>query len=94
MNLKPQLPAHPVRSKGQATVQPDGEDAFPATIRDISPSGIGVLASQAVGPGTFVRIDIHGHAAHGVVNRCADEGPHFYIGVTLDQSALPETPAA
>jgi hypothetical protein len=88
-----QLPAQAVRSKGQATLHPDGGEEFPASVRDISPSGIGVFASDPVIPGTFVRVDIHGHAAEGVVHACQPEAGQFYIAIALDQSA-PEEPAA
>jgi len=88
-----QLPAQAVRSKGQATLHPDGGEDFPTSVRDISPSGIGVLASCPVSPGTFVSVDIHGHAAQGVVQACQPEAGQFYIAIALDQST-PEQPAA
>lgn len=83
-----------VRSKGQATLLPVGHAEFPTSIRDISVSGIGVMAPNPVSPGTFVRIDIHGHAAQGVVQTCQPERDQFYIGIALDQAATPEAPAA
>jgi hypothetical protein len=83
-----------VRSKGQATLLPVGHAEFPTSIRDISVSGIGVIAPNPVSPGTFVRIDIHGHAAQGVVRSCQPERDQFYIGIALDQPAAPELPAA
>jgi hypothetical protein len=86
-----QLPEEPVRSKGQATLLPDGHAGLPTTIRDISLSGIGVIAPCSVSPGSHVHIDIHGHAAQGVVHRCQPEGAEFYIGITLDRPATPGT---
>lgn len=77
------LPCEPVRSKGQATLQPVGHPEQSATIRDISASGIGLLAAAAVEPGTLVDIVIHDYAAHGIVHQCRPEGDTFYIGVTL-----------
>ena len=82
-----------VRSKGQATLLPDGHAEFPAAIRDISVSGLGVIALNPLNPGTFVRIDIHGHAAQGVVQACQREQDQFYIGIALDQS-ITEPPVA
>jgi hypothetical protein len=84
---KHQLPDEPVRSKGQATVLPDGSSEFPTTIRDVSASGIGVIAPGGVNPGTRVRVDTHGHAAHGVVQSCQPEGNSFYIVIELDPAA-------
>jgi len=77
---KHQLPEEPVRSKGQAPLVPDGSTEFPTPIRDVSVSGIGVIAPGGVSPGTRVRIDTHGHAAQGVVRSCQPEGDRLYIG--------------
>jgi hypothetical protein len=77
------LPAEPVRSKGHATLQPVGHPEQSTTIRDISASGIGVIAAVAVDPGTLVHLIIHDHAAHGIVHQCRPEGSAFYIGITL-----------
>ena len=82
-----QLPAQRVRSKGQATLQPDGLAEFPATIRDISLSEICVLAPDGVSPGTRVQIHTHGHEARGVVRTCQPEAGQFYIGIALDPPA-------
>jgi hypothetical protein len=87
------LPPQTVRSKGQATLHPDGGDELPTTIRDISPSGIGLFAPYPLSPGTFVRVDIHGYAAQGVVHGCQPDADQFYIAIALDQS-MPEHPAA
>jgi len=78
-----QLPEEFIRSKGQATLLPAGHPELPATIRDISASGIGVLAANLLEPGTPVDIHVHGHAAHGVVQSCKAEGAEFYIGIAL-----------
>jgi len=78
-----QLPEESVPSKGQATLLPAGLPELPATIRDISPSGIGVLAANLLEPGILVEIHIHGHTAHGVVQVCQPEGDQFYIGIAL-----------
>lgn len=78
-----QLPDEPIRSKGQVTLVASGYPELPATVRDISASGIGVLAANLVTPGTQVDIHIHGHSAHGVVHSCQAEGDRFYIGIAL-----------
>ena len=77
------LPSEPVRSKGQAILQPVGQPEQSVNIRDISASGIGLLAAATVEPGTLVNIVIHDHAAHGIVHQCRPEGAVFYIGITL-----------
>ena len=79
-----QLPEEPVRSKGQATLLPEGQAEFPTTIRDVSPAGIGVIAPSEVHPGTRVRIDTHGHAARGVVQGCLPQNGQFYITIGLE----------
>jgi hypothetical protein len=78
-----QLPEEPIRSKGQAILLAAGQPQLPAAIRDISASGIGVVAAKVVDPGTAVDIHIHGHAAHGVVQSCRPEGDAFYIAIDL-----------
>jgi hypothetical protein len=78
-----QLPEEPIRSKGQAILLAAGYPELPAAIRDISASGIGVTTASLVNPGTAVDIDIHGHAAHGVVQSCQPEGDGFYIVIAL-----------
>ncbi|MEI9972439.1 MAG: PilZ domain-containing protein [Ignavibacteriota bacterium] len=83
MSANHQLPVEPVRSKGQATLQPAGHPEFYADIRDISASGIGVIAANAVDPGTMVRILIHDYAAQGIVHMCRTDDDGFYIGITL-----------
>ena len=82
-----QLPEEPVRSKGEATLLLDGYAELPANIRDVSLSGIGVIASRHVGPGAQVRILTHGHAASGVVQSCQPEGERFYLAIALDPAA-------
>jgi hypothetical protein len=77
------LPEEPIRSKGQATLLPEGRPELPATIRDISASGIGVLARGGLPPGTAVDIHIHGHSASGTVEDCRPEGGEFYINIAL-----------
>jgi hypothetical protein len=83
VTAKHQLPEESIRSKGEATLLPAGCPELPATIRDISASGIGVLAANLLEPGTRLDIHIHGHAAHGVVQICQPEGDGFYIGIAL-----------
>jgi len=78
-----QLPEEPIRSKGQATLLAVGHPEFSATIRDISASGIGVLAPNLIDPGTPVDIHIHGHAAQGIVQTCQPEAGGFYLGIAL-----------
>ena len=91
MSTNHQLPEQPVRSKGQATLQPDTHAEVFATIRDISPTGIGVESPQPLSPGTFVQIDIHGHAAQGVVQTCDVQDGKFQIGIVFDEPASPES---
>ena len=83
MSAKHQLPEGPIRSKGQATLLPAGHPEQPAAIRDISASGIGVLAANRLNPGTHVEIHVHDRTAHGVVQSCQPEGDGFYIGIVL-----------
>jgi hypothetical protein len=78
-----QLPQEPVRSKGQATLLAAGHPELSVSVRDISASGIGVVAGSLVNPGTSVDIHIHGHAASGVVKTCEPEGNAFYIAIAL-----------
>ncbi len=78
-----QLPDEPIRSKGHATILAAGFPELPATLRDISAAGIGVVAGSLVSPGTPVDIHIHDHAAHGIVQSCRAEGSEFYIGIVL-----------
>jgi hypothetical protein len=84
VNANLQLPEEPVRSKGQATLLAAGRPELPATIRDISASGIGVVAADLMNPGTAVDIHTHGHAAHGAVRSCRPEGDKFYIAIVLE----------
>jgi hypothetical protein len=85
---KHHLPEEPVRSKGQATLLPDGKSTeLLTTIRDISISGIGLISPGGVSPGTRVRVDTHTHMAHGVVLSCQPEGDRFYIAIALDPGA-------
>jgi hypothetical protein len=81
--VKHQLPEEPVRSKGEATLLPDGHPELPVTIRTISASGIEVVAARSVSPGTPVDVHIHGHAARGTVESCRAEGGAFYIAIEL-----------
>ena len=83
MSAKHLWPDEPVRSKGEATLLPRGYPELPATIRDISASGIGVIAAHIVAPGTPVDIHIHDYAAHGTVRCCRPDGDAFYIEIAL-----------
>ena len=83
MSTSPQLPEESVRSKGEATILAAGHPGLPAFIRDISASGIGVVAAKLFHPGTPVDIHIHDRAAHGMVQSCRPEGDAFYIGIVL-----------
>ena len=83
VSAKHQLPAEPIRSKGQATLLAAGHPELSATIRDISAAGIGVVAAGSVIPGTVVDILIHDHSARGVVETCQPEGDRFYIAIAL-----------
>jgi hypothetical protein len=83
---KNQLPEEPVRSKGQAILQPDGDAEFLTTIRHVSPSGIGLIGPGSVHCGTHVSLDTHGHTARGVVRSCQPEGDQFYVVVALDSA--------
>jgi hypothetical protein len=56
---------------------------LPAVVRDISLSGIGVVAGRVLAAGTPVHVHIHGHAAHGTVASCRPEGSAFYIAIAL-----------
>ena len=78
-----QLPEQPVRSKGRATLVAPGHPGLDASVRDISASGIGLVAANAVQPGTLVDIHIHDYAAHGIVHTCRPQGSDFYIAITL-----------
>lgn len=89
-----ELPDEPIRSKGQATLLPAGYPELSATIRDISASGIGMIAANMVSPGTRVDIHIHDHAAHGAVQSCQPEGDGFYMAIILDREEATEAPAA
>jgi hypothetical protein len=77
------LPQEPVRSKGQATLLPLGYPELPASIYHISASGIGVMASSLVTPGTPVDVRIHGHFAQGVITHCQPEDQGFYLVIDL-----------
>ena len=87
MNGQQHLPEEPVRSKGQATLLPEGSKELSATIRDLSVSAIGVIAPSGVSPGTRVCIDTHGHTAQGVVRSCQPVGNGFHIAIALDPAA-------
>jgi hypothetical protein len=89
VSVNHELPEEPIRSKGQATLRPAGYPELPATIRDISASGIGIIAATMVSPGTPVDIHIHDHAAHGAVRSCRPEGDGFYIAIELDREEVP-----
>ena len=78
-----QLPEKSIRSKGQATLLPAGYPELSAAIRDISATGIGVIAANLVDPGTLVEIHIHGYTASGVVRNCQPQGDGFYIAIAL-----------
>jgi len=94
VSVKHELPEEPIRSKGQATLRPVGYPEFPAAIRDISASGIGLIAAHMVSLGTLVDVDVHGHAAHGAVRSCRPDGDGFYIAIELDRAEAPDAPAA
>jgi hypothetical protein len=83
VSVQQQLPPESIRSKGQATIVPAGYPGWPASIRDISASGIGVLTAHLLDPGTAVDIHSHGYAAHGVVQNCSPHGDGFYIAIAL-----------
>ena len=83
MNEIFQTPDQPVRSKGEATLLPEGHPELPAQVRDISPSGIGVVADRMLHAGTPVDVHVHGHAARGTVASCRPEGSAFYIAIDL-----------
>jgi len=83
VNVKHPLPEQPVRSKGEATLLPDGCPELPAVVCDISPSGIGVLADRILDAGTAVDVHVHGHAARGIVASCRPAGAAFYIAIAL-----------
>ena len=78
-----QMPDVPVRSKGEAILLLPGVPQMPATIRDISASGIGIVAGGPVEPGTPVEIHVHDHAACGTVASCRADDGAFYILVAL-----------
>jgi hypothetical protein len=94
VSVNHELPEEPIRSKGQATLRPAGYPELPATIRDISASGIGIIAATMVSPGTPVDIHIHDHAAHGAVRSCQPDSDGFYIAIMLDCEEESEAPAA
>ena len=83
MSAQHQLPEEPIRSKGQAILLAAGQPQLPAAIRDISASGIGVVAPRVVSPGTAVEIHVHSHTAHGTVESCRAQGAEFYIAIAL-----------
>ena len=70
---------------------PDAHPEVFASIRDISPTKIGLLSSQPLSPGMFVRIDIHGHDAQGTVQSCEVQNELFYLTIGFDQTPPPET---
>ena len=76
-----QLTGQPVRSKGQATLLLDGLPELLVVVRDISPSGIGVVADRMLHAGALVDVSVHGHSACGTVASCRPEGPAFYIAI-------------
>jgi len=80
---KNHLPEEPVRSKGEATLLPQGYPELSAAVHHISASGIGVVAPRVVSPGTAVEIHVHNHTAHGTVESCRAQGEEFYIAIAL-----------
>jgi hypothetical protein len=78
-----QLPGEPVRSKGQATLVAPRFPELPATVRDISASGIGVVTADTVKPGTLVDIHVHDYATHGIVHSYQPQDGGFYIAIAL-----------
>ena len=87
-----QLPEEPVRSKGQATLQPAGYPQFTVTIRDVSAYGIGVLTSGPVAPGTRVVVPVHDNEARGAVESCRQEGGECYLVIALDRTETLNVP--
>ena len=94
MSARHHLPQEPVRSKGQATLLPDGHPEMPVAVRDISPLGIGVVAASPLSLETRVEIHIHDHGAGGTVRSCQADGDGFYIAIAIEDAETTDAPAA
>ena len=74
-----------LRSRGIATLLPEGHAPIPCHIFDVSPSGVGVELDTpvVVDPGTAVAIDGAGFAAQGVVRYSYRVGQVLRLGIGL-----------
>jgi len=72
-----------VRSKGTVLLITEQEHSIPATILDVSPSGMRVKASEPLAVGIPLRIEAHGHSASGVVCFCLTNDDSAEVGIKL-----------
>jgi hypothetical protein len=76
-----------IRSRGRVNLLADGADAVSATIHDVAPSGISVVAESEISVDTPVQIDGDGFTGHGVVRYCRRHGQTYRLGVELEPLA-------
>jgi hypothetical protein len=72
-----------VRSRGSFDLLIEGGPAVPASIVEVSPSGICLEAGSAIERDTRVRLEGCGVIANGVVRHCQRIGEAYRIGVSL-----------
>jgi hypothetical protein len=73
-----------VRSRGQVLLITEDDRSIPATIGDVSTSGMCVETSEELASGLPLRIEVHGFGALGVVRHCVRKDDKYQIGVKLD----------
>jgi PilZ domain len=72
-----------IRSRGRMHLCVAGREDVPATLFDVSESGICVETKEGISAGTPVRIDGQGFTADGTIRYCRPLGEIYRIGVAL-----------
>ena len=75
-----------VRSRGEALLITEDERSIPATICDVSTSGMRVETSEELALGLPLRIKVHDFDAMGVVRHCVRQDDKYQVGVSLNNA--------
>ena len=80
-----------VRSRGSVLLITEAEHRIPATIYDVSHSGMRVETAQELASGLLLKVEVHGCCAVGVVRHCVRNGDNYHVGLSLhDPGAEPD----
>lgn len=75
----------PVNRPIVLTVLGEHEMRIPATVKDASSNGVGLITESAVKPGTLVKLEIGDAIFLGEAVYCRDEEQGAFVGVKLQQ---------